>query len=88
MLFLLETSLLAHIKFKDGFIVDIYEADGGNLWDGVAIDPNKPLLTDVRRNEVFTYYNCYIIIDKHKEIKVRGLKFPSPVTQMKTDQGT
>ena len=39
----------------------------------------------MRRNEVFTYYN---LIDKHKEIKVRGLKFPSSVTQMETDKGT
>ena len=30
-LFVPETSLLAHIKFKDGYIVDIYEVDGGNL---------------------------------------------------------
>ena len=85
MLILLETGLIAHIKLKDGYIVDIYEVDGGNLWDGVAIDPNNLLLTDVGRNEVFTYN----LIDKHKEIKVKGLKFPSSVTQMKTDeQGT
>ena len=84
-LILLETGLIAHIKLKNGYIVDIYEVDGGNLWDGVAIDPNNLLLTDVGRNEVFTYN----LIDKHKEIKVKGLKFPSSVTQMKTDeQGT
>ena len=81
---LLENGLIAHVKLSDGYIVEVFDVDGGDLWDGVAIDPTNFLLTDRGRNEVFTYN----LVDKHKEIKVKGLNFPASVRQMKTDQGT